>query len=276
MRNLFAKVVTIVMISVFSVSCGQNGGGVLSGVNVSTTTSANNEIMLSLSANINLGAMSFAAISLPIINPKGSNQIGTVELVPGLGGVNMIKISVNMSELVGYQSSQAVLPNGNAIPLIANNQTIAVNLGKGAKLYLTISGNVTAIGVAVPISAFDSIGAKLPGLNFFPVVAFDKVIATAGIFTGANAGQNGIALVADVSQIVKLDNILSRSSSSAVASKSRSAMRTKALVVREAAPANDDIQLNYDSQKPSAAKEAKLKSMLLQMNAKKTVLRMHK
>lgn len=262
MRNFLVKAVTLVMLTVFSVSCGQSGGGVLSGVNVSTSTQ-NNEVVLSLSANLNLGAMSFAAITLPIINPNGQNVIGSVELVPGLGGQNLIKINVNMSSLINVQTAQAVLPNGNAIPLIANNQTIAVNLGKGARLYLTIGANVTAIGVAVPISAFDAIGSKLPGLNFFPVVAFDKVIATAGIFTGAQAGQNGIALVADVSQIVTIDRILAPKAAS------RSAF---ALSANE--DANDGVKLNYDSQKPSAANEKKLNEMLFKMNQKKTVLRM--
>lgn len=264
MKNFFAKLAALVILSVFSVSCGQTSGGVLSGVNVSTATQ-NNEVVLSLSANLNLGAMSFAAITLPIIDPKGQGQIGSVELVPGIGGQNMIKINVNMSQLVGVNTAQAVLPNGNAIPLIANNQTIAVNLGNGARLYLTIGDNVAAIGVAVPISAFDSIGAQLPGLNFFPVVAFDNVIATAGIFTGAKAGQNGIALVADVSQIINLNSIL------APATSSKSLLAMQAEEVQE-----DAIKLNYNSVKPSAAKEKKLNELLYQLNQKKTVLRIRK
>jgi microcystin-dependent protein len=261
MRNLWAKIVILAMISVFSVSCGQSSSTVLSGVNVSTTTQ-NNDVILSISANINLGAMSFAAITLPIINPHGQTNIGSVELVPGLGGQNMIKVNVNVSSLANVSAAQAVLPNGNAIPLIANNQTVAVNLGNGAKLYLTLSATAAAIGVAVPISAFDAIGAKLPGLNFFPVVAFNNVIATAGIFTGAQAGQNGIAFVADVSKIINLNHILSPSSSS------KSLMAIQAQEVQ-----NDVVKLDYSSHKPSAAKESALNQMLLQMNQKKMVLK---
>src|SRR5690606_14383573 len=128
--------------------------------------------------------------------------VGQLDLVSGLGGVNQLKISVNVSEISDVRATQSVLPNGNMIPLIANNPTIAINIGNGAKVYLTISENVTAIGVAVPITAFDSIGQRLPGLNFFQIINTNGVIGTAGIFTGRNSGQNGIAVVADVSQVV--------------------------------------------------------------------------
>ena len=259
MRNFFAKIVALVMVSVFSVSCGVSTSSVLSGINVSSSTQ-NNEVMLSVSANINLGAMSFAAITLPIINPHGQNQIGSVELVPGLGGQNLIKINVNLSELVNVTTTTALLPNGNAIPLIANNQTVAVNLGNGAKLYLTIGSNVTAIGVAIPIAAFDSIGANLAGLSLFPVVSFDKVIATAGIFTGAKAGQNGIALVADVSQIVTLGNILAPQAGS------KMAMQAEEVY-------SDGVKLDYSSKSISSAAKSKLDNMLYNLNQKKTVLK---
>ena len=261
MKNFLVKIVTLVVISVSAVSCGQQAGGVLSSVQVSTSTQ-NNDVVLSVSANLNLGAMSFAQISLPILHPQGQTPIGMVELVPGLGGVNMIKVSVNMSDLAGVQTTQAVLPNGNAIPLIANNQTIAVNIGKGARLYLTIGANVTAIGVALPISALDNLGSQLPGLNFFPVMAYNNVIATAGIFTGAQAGQNGIAFIADVSQIVKLDNIFAPELSS-------SRMAIQAEESRDAI-----VKLNYNSIKPSAAREKKMNELLFKMNQKKTVLRL--
>src|SRR5690606_4393299 len=102
-----------------------------------------------------LGAMSFPSVALPVLHPKTMEQVGAVELVPALGGKNSIKLGVNFSAITDIHSSQARLPNGNLVPLIANNPTIVVDLGKGAQLYITISEKATAIGVAVPIKQFD-------------------------------------------------------------------------------------------------------------------------
>lgn len=261
MKKILSGFITTLML-VFLVSCGSSSSNVLTGIQVSTSQ-VGNDTMLSFSANLNLGAMSFASIALPIIDPKGNGQIGSLELTSGLAGQSQIKINIDLSAVAGIQAVQAVLPNGNAIPLIANNPTIAINIGKGARVYLTIAQNVLAVGVAVPISAFDSIGQTLPGLNFFPIVNTGNVIATAGVFTGSMPGQNGIAVVADVSQVINLGNLMP--SSQLLAAKSAQLEEVQ----------EDAVVLDYNSHKPSASKERALKSMLATMNARKTKLKMH-
>ena len=246
------------MLSFFAISCGNAPSNVLTGVKVTTTTQ-NNDVWMSFSANLNLGAMSFASISLPILHPKGQTQIGQLELTSELGGSNVIKVSINMSEVTDINTTTAVLPNGSTIPLIANNQTIAINIGSGAKVYLTLSEKVTAIGVAVPISAFDSIGASLPGLNVFPLIATDGVVGTAGIFTGVQAGQSGIAVVADVSSIVNMNSLLP------------SAVSTFAMQAEES---QDDVKLDYSSKAVSSSKKSSLDNMLYKLNQKKQVLKL--
>lgn len=256
MRRIISGFVTVVMLS-FLVSCGGSGSNVLTGIQVSTSQNGN-DTMMSFAANINLGAMSFASISLPIIHPRGQTPIGSLELTSGLAGQSQIKINVNMSAVADINVSQAVLPNGNLIPLIANNPTIAIKIGGGARVYLTLGQGVTAIGVAVPISAFDNIGQSLPGLNFFPIVQQGDVVATAGVFTGLQPGQSGIAVVADVSKLVNFGSLMP---SSQLMAKSMSAQE-------------ESIKLDYRSQKPSAARENQLKSFLANLNAKKAKLRM--
>lgn len=245
------------MLSIFAVSCGNAPSNVLSGVKVTTSTQ-NNDVWMSFSANLNLGAMSFASISLPILHPRGQTQIGQLELTSELGGSNVIKVSINMSEVTDINTTTAVLPNGSIIPLIANNQTIAINIGNGAKVYLTLSEKVTAIGVAVPISAFDSIGASLPGLNVFPLIATDGVVGTAGIFTGAQAGQSGIAVIADVSAMVNMNSLIPSVSTFAM----------------QAEEVQDDVKLDYSSKAVSSSKKSSLDNMLYKLNQKKAVLRM--
>lgn len=258
MKKLFSFSVTIVMLSLFAISCGKAPSNVLSGVKVQTTM-VEEDLWMSFSADLNLGAMSFASISLPIIHPRGQTPVGQLELISGFSGQNQLKVSLNVSELTDVQTTQAVLPNGNMIPLIANNQTIAIEIGKGARLYLTLSETVTAIGVAVPVSAFDSIGQSLPGLNFFPVVSTDGVVGTAGIFTGAQAGQNGIAVVADVSKFVNLGNLLP------------SDVSTFALQAEEV---QDAVKLDYRSHAGSSSQKARLDQMIYKLHQKRAILRM--
>lgn len=242
------------VMSLFAISCGKQSN-IVTGIQVSTRT-VEQDVFLSMNADLNLGNLSFPAISLPIPNPKGGDLIGSVDLVPVLGGKNQIKVNLNMTELAHVNAQQAVLPNGNSIPLIANNPTIVVNLGKGARLYLTASETVTAIGVAIPISTFDSIGAAVPGVNLFPMFAIDKAIGAAGIFTSKNAGQNGFALIADVSAYLKQD-----------ASVSSSAMM--------ALSPQEEVKLEYEAQAPSEAKEAKINRMIIDLNKTPRKLRLH-
>lgn len=259
MKNFLVRSITLVVLALFAISCGNAPSNVLTGVKVETQT-INDDIWMSFAADLNLGAMQFASISVPVLHPRGQTPIGQLDLTSGLGGVNQLKISVNVSELADVQTASASLPNGNMVPLIASNQVIAVNVGKGARIYLALSEKVTAIGVAIPISAFDSIGRSLPGLNFFPIVNTGDVIGTAGIFTGMNPGQNGIAVVADVSKVANLGKLLNSSA--------------PAMIAVQAQQAQDYLKLDYRSQSGSSAQKAKLDQMIFDLHKKRAVLKM--
>ncbi len=260
MKNLLFRFVTLVTLSFFAISCGQNApSNVLTGVKVEAKT-INDDVWMSFAADLNLGAMQFASLSIPVLHPRGQTPVGQLELVSGLGGVNQLKISVNVSELADIQTTSATLPNGNMIPLIANNQVIALNIGNGARVYLALSETVTAIGVAVPIAAFDNIGRTLPGLNFFPIINSNDVVGTAGIFTGLNPGQNGIAVVADVSKVVNLGNLLQSSA--------------PAIMAMQAQEAESTLKLDYRSHSGSKAQKAQLDQMIYDLNKNRTILRM--
>ncbi len=260
MRNFLSRSVTFVILSLFVISCGNAPSNVLTEIKVETQT-INDDVWMSFAADLNLGSMSFAAISIPILHPKGQTPVGQLDLVSAPGGINQIKISLNVSELADVQMERATLPNGNLVPLIANNQMIAINTGKGSRVYLALSEKVTAIGVAVPIPSFDSIGSKLPGLNFFPIVRSGDVIGTAGIFTGATAGQNGIAVIADVSQVVSLGKLLQTSAPT---------------LMLQAQTIQDSLKLDYSSQSGSLAQKRRLDQIIFDFNKKRTILRMRK
>ena len=260
MKNSVVRFITLVVLSIFVVSCGNAPSNVLSGVKVETTT-RDNDVWMSFAADLNLGAMSFASVSLPILHPRGQTQIGQLELISGFSGQNQLKVSVNLTEVADVNMTQATLPNGNMIPMIANNPTIAINIGNGAKVYLTLSETVTAIGVAVPIAAFDQIGQSLPGLNFFPIVNTGNVVGTAGIFTGAGAGKSGIAVVADVSKIVNLGQLMPSQASTFA-------------IQAEQARSSSSVKLDYRSQAGSASQKSALDNMIYKLHQKRAILRM--
>jgi hypothetical protein len=262
MRTSFLKVVTFVAISLVVSSCGKTPQ-VVTGIQVQSST-IDQDVVVSLKADLNLGNMSFPAVTLPIVHPQTRSSIGSVELVPVLGGKNQIKVSVNVSAVSNIRAVQAYLPNGNAIPLIAANPTIEVALGAGAKLYLTIGANAVALGVAVPIKQFDSLGASLGGINLFPVFTIDQAIGAAGIFTGAQAGQNGFALIVDVTKYVNMQDIFvpQVAADMMIASAKRGAIQEEQATVK----------LNYNSQAPSKSKEDRLNNMIYNLNQKKTKL----
>jgi hypothetical protein len=245
MRTFLLNFITLVMLSLIVSACGKRPQ-VVTGIQVQTST-LNQDVLLSLKADLNLGNMTFPAVTLPVLHPKGQTQIGSVQLMPVLGGKNQIKISLNVSAVSDLQAEQSYLPNGQLVPLIANNPTITIPLGAGANIYLTLGADAVALGVAVPIKQFDGIGSAVGSINLFPVFSIDKVIGAAGIFTGSQAGQNGFALVADVTQYVKMQDIFVPEQS---------------------------VDLAYSSQIPSGAKEEKVNAMIFELNRKKVRLQL--
>jgi hypothetical protein len=249
------------MLSILVTACGQGRPQVVTGIQVQSSV-VDQDVILALKADLNLGNMMFPSISLPIIHPRGQTQLGSVDLQPVLGGANQIKISVNVSALSDIQASLAMLPNGNSVPLIANNPTITIPLGAGARLYLTIGANAVALGVAVPIKQFDGIGSSIGAINLFPVFAIDKVVGAAGIFTGAQSGQNGFALIADITQYVNMQNIF-------VPQAQADLMKMAAVQDGQA-----NIKLDYRTQAPSKAKEDRINSMIFDLHRRKAKLQL--
>lgn len=265
MNNRFFPLFTLVLLSLFAVSCGNAPSNVLQTVKVETRP-VDGDIVLDFSAELDLGAMSFSSIALPIIHPQGNRQIGQLELASTLGGKNQIRVQLNVSEVSGLRSEMATLPNGNMIPLIANNQTIAIGVGNGAKIYLTLAGQVAALGVAVPISAFDNIGQTVPGLNLFPIVRIENIVGTAGIFTGARPGQSGIAVVADLSQVVNL-NPSAPVPVPSLQESGRMALALESVV-------HEEVKLDYRSHVVPSRQKTKMDDILYGLHKRKAVLRM--
>ena len=131
-------------------------------------------------------------------------------------------------------------------------------------MYIVAGAGVYALGVAIPISGLDGVGAALNGINFFPMFQIDKATGAAGIFASRNPGKSGFAFFADVSQYMNgLDwgnGILNQSVALAL---------SKSMMEQEVS----EIALDYTEQRPSAKNEKKLNDMLYEMHKNKVRLK---
>ena len=250
MKSIMARLTVLVIISLIVSSCGKRPQ-VVTGVQVQSQV-IEQDMYLSVSADINLGNMSFPAVEFPIIHPNFAQPIGSVSLMAVLGGKNQIKIQLNVSEISNLRAAIVKLPNGGTVPLIANNPTISIALGKGAQVYITLSEKAVAVGVAVPFATFDGMGSSVGSANLFPVFTIDKMIGAAGIFTSAEKGKSGFAFIADVSQYIKLQDIY----------------------VPSVLPTT--LALNYAEQIPTSSKEKKINDNVYSLNNKKAKLSLNR
>lgn len=159
----------------------------------------NGDIYVSLSADLSLGNLLLPNATIPILIPKSGKEIGQVSLVYNADGENHLSVDLNVSETANLNLNSATLPNGSMIPLIADRQIIVVPIGKGAEVYISLTSDQAAIGVAVPIRTFDALGSKVGTAALMPIFNVSGVLGAAGVFTSKDAGKNGIALIADVS-----------------------------------------------------------------------------
>ncbi len=249
--------------SIFSVlfifvSCG-GGGKIVDNIKVNTST-VDQDLYLGFDATLNFAGMTLPSVTFPIFHPKGNGQIGELSMSPIAGGKNQLGLDINLSEITGLGSSNSTLPNGNVLPLIASNDAVVIGVGPNGKIkiYLSIVDGAQAIGVAIPISVFDAIGAKVGATSLFPVFNISGVIGSAGMYTSSQAGLNGFGLFIDVHSI--MNQIPNKNSKALVSMRSTLSVESSA-------------QIDYRSFKPSRSKEKKINRMLYDLSRKKVELK---
>lgn len=222
-----------------------------------------NDLHLSVGANLSIGNVTLPQTSLPIYMPKTWEEIGSISMTSAIGGENYMQIDVNVSAVAHLQASQATLPNGSVLPLIANNQVIKIPVGNGAELYLTLADGVAAIGAAIPFKTFDAMGAKIGTSSLFPVFNIQNILGAAGIYTSKEAGKNGFGLFVDLSSVLDpVDFVDIGVASSDFKSAYVAQMQSSA-------------SLDYSSIKPSSRKEKKINKELYRLHRRRSRLQLH-
>ncbi len=189
------KSILLLLISLSFISCGSSSQ-MVTDVSVDSRVQ-DGEVLLDLVADLNIGNLQMPNVSLPITSH--GEYLGEVNLnSPGFGE-NQIEINLNVSRATDLNLISTTLPNGMALPVIRDNPVIVVPVGNGGELYIGLSDNNVAIGVAIPIKSFDKMGRKLGTITLMPYFNKNNIVGSAGVYTSPNAGENGFAFIADVS-----------------------------------------------------------------------------
>jgi len=162
----------------------------------------NDDLHISLSANLSIGNVSLPQASFPIFHPKTGEEIGLVSMISLGGNQNLLDLAVNVSAVSNLNSEVAKLPNGSLLPLIGNNRAIVIPIGPKVELYLSIGDGQVALGVAIPFKTLDSVGAKIGTSSLFPMFNINQVVGSGGLFFSRDAGKNGFGLFADVTNVL--------------------------------------------------------------------------
>jgi hypothetical protein len=192
------NVIILVLMTGFLNSCGVKQ--TVTGIQLSQEF-RNGDAFLGLEAQVNFQNILLPNLSIPINHPNGGGEIGHFELTP-----TSVKVEVNASELLPLCVEDGELPNGGPLPLIGQNKVVAIPVGdKGITVYVTLADSAFALGVVLPIAQLDPLGANLKSpQTLFPVFPVSGQLVSAGVYSSPNAGENGIGVFADLSELRRM------------------------------------------------------------------------
>lgn len=252
-------------------ACG-NTSSLVEKVSVKTNVDANQDTWVTLDSQLNMGALSFPALTIPIANPKfPSEMLGSVSLQRTLDGKNVLEVSANLSEISKNKFTQDnLLPNGSAIPVAGLDGVIAVKFNTASKVYIGGSSNSIMFGVALAIPLFDNVGKYLPGLNMFlPLPTQSGIEGLGGVFTGAT-GQSGLGLFVKVPNTININPSPSVASLQVNSAQSAPDLNSMAKISAKAVTSTSNMKFITSDESTSANKN--LKRMLLNLGLQKRTL----
>ncbi|MBG59196.1 MAG: hypothetical protein CMJ16_01935 [Peredibacter sp.] len=248
MKNTIKSSLALVSLLIF-VSCG-GSKPMVEDVKVKPRL-VDNELHVTMTADLGIGALTLPNVVLPIT--KDGDKIGHVRMISGIDAKNTLEVDLNVYSVRTAQPEVAALPNGDALPLIGQNDVIVVPVSGKVTVYISISDGHAALGVSVPFKTLDSVGQSVGQASLFPMFNMNNVIGAAGLYTSKTAGKNGFGLFADISSVLG-DDLFG------------------AVGLRGDIQAEQ--QLDYSSIAPSRSKERRINRELIKLNRRRAQLRM--
>lgn len=197
--------------------CGKNPNEVLNdlvvGANIHTSM-VDGEPKGEVTVLINNHGVRLPSFSAKIRDSRHpQDEFGVLSMRDTFAEVTELAFELNLNHLGDATKVDNRLPNNRKIPVggLGNTPVFSIPVGDTqARVYTAFGTGVALLGVAVPIVEMDEIGDNVSYLDVFPTFTFGDVRGIAGIFTGKNEGENGIAVFIDASKLVQSEatNIL--------------------------------------------------------------------
>ena len=192
------KALWLLFFALTFMSCGKSGVKVTKVTLEERIEPVTEKIWIDVKTHLSMGNTALPTLKLPVMYP-GRGTLGTLELGP-----NFVAVSFNLSELVKISTYDAVLPNGERLPLINDNKVVILEAGAGKKIkiYVTLTSTSKAVGVSIPIAEFDRLGTELKTPStLIPKFVLGGTTVMAGLYTSPEAGKNGIGVFVDLGVI---------------------------------------------------------------------------
>jgi len=191
-------------VAIITTSCGEGQNSIVKDVNV-ITYEQDSDGYVEFNAILGSGAMRFPIFDIPIKNPDNPNvEYGRIWMYDVVPSGSQLGVTVNVTAASGTPFVDATLPNGSRLPIagIEDAVVLAVPVSvNNIKVYAAFAPNVALLGAAIPISEFDKVGQSACPISLLPSFKIANGIrGIAGVFTGCEPGQSGVAIFVDAGQ----------------------------------------------------------------------------
>ena len=186
-------VLSILALSLSLVSCGGNSKKIVSDIGVETRDQDNSKFVTT-DFQLNIGATELPFLHLPLPKDYGYFRLFR------LNGENYVALDLNLTEIAKLPGGVAELPNGTMVPVDTNGAgIIQIDIpGINGRVYIAQKDEMTLVGFAFSIKQLDGLGNSIGTVGVFPNFDIGKVMLTAGVFTGEETKQTGIAVFANL------------------------------------------------------------------------------
>lgn len=255
--------------SLLATGCGKS---IVTGVGVSSSVQSGDQYA-SVFADFNTSGMTLPSVTLPIFNPESpSTTYGSVVLNSPSSNSAQVTINIDLTVIAKLPAGGTpTLPNGVAVPVSGTEQTQVLSIPVPTTkfvIYVALNINVlqpgqspvAMVGIAMPFTQFDSIGASLGNTDLFIPFNISGIAGTAGVFTGKASGTSGLGIFIDASGLIQ--SVSPQPSPSALASEARA----------ESATQQGPAKLDYLSTSPGSSNKSKIENELSNLGADHTEL----
>lgn len=183
-----------VVVLLFSLaSCGNNGSQIVSDIGVETRDEDNSKFVTS-DFKLNIGETQLPFLHLPL--PRNLGYFRTFRL----NADNYVAVDINLTEVLKLPGGIAQLPNGAMIPVDTNGAgVIQIEVpGINGRVYVAHREEMTLVGFAFSIKQLDGLGNSIGTVGVFPNFNIGKIQLSAGVFSGEDSMQTGIAAFANL------------------------------------------------------------------------------